>query len=306
MVQGNDGGATVSYNGGESWSTILNQPTAQLYHVAADNHVPYRVYASQQDNTSISLPSRSDYGKITLEDWYTVGGGEDGYIAPHPTNANVVYAGDHHWIYRYDHKTKQIRDISPNPETHYGWGSADINYRFWWTYPVAVSPHDPNVLYVTSQYVHKSTNQGESWETISPDLSRADPKTLRRPRRTSTETGPYWGPITAGLAPSGTRRSSRSRNRRRKRESSGRGPTTATSRSPRTEARAGRTGPLRICPSSLSSASSTPLLTTRPPPMSPRPGTSSPTTLPTFIKHATTDRAGSGSPTESRRRTSPG
>lgn len=197
MVEGNDGGATVSLNGGESWSTILNQPTAQLYHVAADNQVPYRVYASQQDNTSISLPSRSDYGKITLEDWYTVGGGEDGYIAPHPTNPDIVYAGDHHWIYRYDHRTKQIRDISPNPETHYGWGSADINYRFWWTYPVAVSPHDPNVVYVTSQYVHKSTNQGESWEVISPDLSRADPKTLEKtPSYLDPETGPYWGPIT--------------------------------------------------------------------------------------------------------------
>jgi photosystem II stability/assembly factor-like uncharacterized protein len=197
MVQGNDGGATVSFNGGESWSTILNQPTAQLYHVAADNQVPYRVYASQQDNTSISLPSRSDYGKITIEDWYTVGGGEDGYIAPHPTNPNIVYAGDHHWVYRYDHRTKQIRDISPNPETHYGWGSADINYRFWWTYPVAVSPHDPNVLYVTSQYVHKSTNDGESWEIISSDLSRADPKTLEKtPSYLDPETGPYWGPIT--------------------------------------------------------------------------------------------------------------
>jgi photosystem II stability/assembly factor-like uncharacterized protein len=197
MVEGNDGGGTVSYNGGESWSTILNQPTAQLYHVAADNQVPYRVYASQQDNTSISLPSRSDYGKITMEDWYTVGGGEDGYIAPHPTNPNIVYAADHHWIYKYDHRTKQIRDISPNPETHYGWGSADINYRFWWTYPVAVSPHDPNTLYVTSQHVHKSTNEGESWEIISPDLSRADPKTLEKtPSYLDPETGPYWGPIT--------------------------------------------------------------------------------------------------------------
>jgi photosystem II stability/assembly factor-like uncharacterized protein len=197
MVQGNDGGATVSFNGGESWSTILNQPTAQLYHVAADNQVPYRVYASQQDNTSISLPSRSDYGRITLEEWYTVGGGEDGYIAPHLTNPDVVYAGDHHWVYRYDHRTKQIRDISPNPETHYGWGSADINYRFWWTYPVAVSPHDPNVLYVTSQYVHRTTNEGQSWEVISPDLSRADPKTLEKtPSYLDPETGPYWGPIT--------------------------------------------------------------------------------------------------------------
>jgi photosystem II stability/assembly factor-like uncharacterized protein len=197
MVQANDGGATVSFNGGESWSDILNQPTAQLYHVAADNQVPYRVYASQQDNTSISVPSRSDYGRITIEDWYSVGGGEDGYIAPHPIDSDIIYAGDHHWVYRYDHRTKQIRDISPNPETHYGWGSADINYRFWWTYPVMVSPHAPHALYVTSQFVHKSTNEGQSWEIISPDLSRADPKTLEKtPSYLDPETGPYWGPIT--------------------------------------------------------------------------------------------------------------
>ena len=152
MAEANDGGATVSFNGGKSWSSLLNQPTAQLYHVAVDNQVPYRVYGSQQDNTSISLPSRSDYGAITVEDWYSVSGGEDGYIAPKTDDANIIYAADHHWIYRYDHRTKQVRDISPNPETHYGWGSADINYRFWWTYPVATSPHDPDVLYVTSQF----------------------------------------------------------------------------------------------------------------------------------------------------------
>lgn len=197
MANANDGGATISYNGGESWSTLLNQPTAQLYHVAADNQVPYRVYASQQDNTSISLPSRSDLGRITIEDWYSVGGGEDGYIAPHPEDPNIIYAADHHWVYRYDHRTRQVRDISPNPETHYGWGSADINYRFWWTYPVATSPHDPTALYVTSQYVHKSTNEGASWEVISPDLSRADPKTLEKtPSYADPETGPFWGPIT--------------------------------------------------------------------------------------------------------------
>ena len=84
MINGNDGGATVTFNGGKSWSTILNQPTAQLYHVAADAQTPYRVYAAQQDNTTISVPSRSDHGRITIEEWETVGGGEDGYVAPHP------------------------------------------------------------------------------------------------------------------------------------------------------------------------------------------------------------------------------
>lgn len=197
MVNGNDGGATVTFNGGKSWSTILNQPTAQLYHVAVDNQVPYRVYAAQQDNTTISLPSRSDHGRITIEEWETVGGGEDGYVQPHPTDPNIVYAADHHWLHRYDRRTKQVRDISPNPETHYGWGAADINFRFWWTFPVMVSPHDPKTVYVTSQVVHRTRNEGQSWEVISPDLTRADPKTLEKtPSYMAPSPGEFWGPIT--------------------------------------------------------------------------------------------------------------
>ena len=197
MAEANDGGAIITFNGGASWSSLMNQPTAQLYHVAVDNGFPYRLYASQQDNTTISVPSRSDYGTITLEDWYTVGGGEDGYIATRTDDPDVVYAGDHHFIYRYDHKTKQIRDISPNPETYYGWGAADMLYRFWWTYPVMTSPHDPDVLYVTSQYVHRTTDEGQSWDVVSPDLTRADPSTLERtPSYENPEPGEYWGPIT--------------------------------------------------------------------------------------------------------------
>jgi len=197
MAEANDGGATISFNGGRSWSDLMNQPTAQLYHVAVDNGFPYRLYASQQDNTTISVPSRSDFGSITLEDWYTVGGGEDGYVAPRTDDPNIVYAGDHHFVYRYDHRTRQIRDISPNPETYYGWGAADMLYRFWWTYPVMTSPHDPDVLYVTSQYVHRTRDEGQSWEVISPDLTRADPSTLERtPNYEHPEPGRYWGPIT--------------------------------------------------------------------------------------------------------------
>jgi len=197
IVEGNDGGATVTFNGGKSWSTILNQPTAQLYHVAADNQVPYRVYAAQQDNTTISVPSRSDHGRITIEEWETVGGGEDGYVAPSLSDPNVVYAADHHWLHRYDRRTKQVRDISPNPETHYGWGAADINYRFWWTFPVMLSPHDPQTLYVTSQVVHRTRNEGQSWQVISPDLTRADPKTLEKtPSYLNPSPGEFWGPIT--------------------------------------------------------------------------------------------------------------
>jgi photosystem II stability/assembly factor-like uncharacterized protein len=197
MIEGNDGGATITFNGGRSWSTLLNQPTAQFYHVAADNQFPYRLYGAQQDNTTMSVPGRSDYGRITIQEWEAVGGGEDGYVAPHPTDSNIVYAADHHFLNRYDRKTHQTRDISPNPETHYGWGSADINFRFWWTYPVMVSPHDPKTLYVTSQRVHRTTNEGQSWELISPDLSRADPKTLElTPSYANATTQEYWGPIT--------------------------------------------------------------------------------------------------------------
>jgi len=197
MIEGNDGGATITFNGGRSWSTQLNQPTAQLYHVAADNAFPYRLYAAQQDNTTISVPGRSDFGRITLQEWETVGGGEDGYVAPSLNDPNVVYAADHHFLDRYDRRTHQTRDISPNPETQYGWGAADINYRFWWTYPVMVSPHDPKTLYVTSQYVHRTTNEGQSWEIVSPDLTRHDPKTLEHtPSYSHPEPGEYWGPIT--------------------------------------------------------------------------------------------------------------
>jgi len=197
MIEGNDGGATVSFNGGTSWSSVLNQPTAQIYHVVADHQFPYRIYGAQQDNTTISLPSRSDFGRITIEDWETVGGGEDGYIATNLTDSNIIYAANHHWLTRYDRRTKQVRDISPNPETHYGWGAADINFRFWWTYPVLTSPTQPKTLYVTSQYVHRSLDEGQSWQVVSPDLTRHDSKTLETtPSYGHEENQPYWGPIT--------------------------------------------------------------------------------------------------------------
>ncbi len=197
MIEGNDGGATISFNAGASWSSILNQPTAQIYHVVADHQFPYHIYGSQQDNTTMALPSRSDFGRITIEDWETVGGGEDGYIATNLTDSNIVYAANHHWLTRYDRRTKQVRDISPNPETHYGWGAADINYRFWWTYPVMTSPKNPKTLYVTSQFVHRSLDEGQSWQVISPDLTRHDPKTLEHtPSYGHEETQEYWGPIT--------------------------------------------------------------------------------------------------------------
>jgi photosystem II stability/assembly factor-like uncharacterized protein len=186
MIEGNDGGACVSFNGGLSWSTIYNQPTAQFYHVAADTQFPYRIYGSQQDNSALTLPSRSLKGPITEQDWYVPGGGESGYIAIRPDNPNIVFGGaigsgpGDGLLYRYDHRTSQVRNITVWPEIKgMGGGAADLKFRFQWTYPIELSSHDPNTLYVTSQHVHRSTNEGQSWSVISPDLTRNDASKLQ-------------------------------------------------------------------------------------------------------------------------------
>ena len=187
MIQGNDGGACISFNGGNSWSTIYNQPTAEFYHVTTDNQVPYRVYAAQQDNTTISLPSRSNLAGITQSDSYEVGGGESGYIAVRPDNPNIVFAGNYHgYLTRYDHHSRQEQNITVWPEAATGWGAKDVKYRFQWTFPTMLSPHDPNVLYVTGNHVFRSINEGSSWEIISPDLTRNDISKLE----------PSGGPVT--------------------------------------------------------------------------------------------------------------
>ncbi|MBI3330004.1 MAG: glycosyl hydrolase [Nitrospinae bacterium] len=181
MIEGNDGGACVSFNSGASWSTIYNQPTAQFYHVVADTQVPYRVYGTQQDNTAMSVPSRSPNGAILSRDCYPVGSSESGYIAVRPDDPNVVYSGaivsapgGGGVMLRYDHRTGQVRIITVWPEVYGGWGAKDVKYRFQWTYPIVLSPHDPHVLYATGNVVFRSTNDGTSWEAISPDLTRND------------------------------------------------------------------------------------------------------------------------------------
>jgi photosystem II stability/assembly factor-like uncharacterized protein len=187
MIEGNDGGACISYTGGESWSTIYNQPTAEFYHVTTDTQVPYRVYGAQQDNSTISVPSRSPLAGIAQSECYEVGGGESGYIAVRPDNPNIVFAGNYQgYLTRYDHQTAQHRNISVWPELASGWGAKDQKYRFQWTYPILLSPHDPNILYVTGNHVFRSTDEGNSWEIISPDLTRND----------STRLEPSGGPIT--------------------------------------------------------------------------------------------------------------
>jgi len=187
MIEGNDGGACVSYNGSESWSTLYNQPTAEFYHVTTDTQVPYRVYGAQQDNSTISVPSRSPLAGIPQSDCYEIGGGESGYIAVRPDNPNIVFAGNYQgYLTCYNHQTEQHRNISVWPELASGWGAKDQKYRFQWTYPILLSPHNPNILYVTGNYVFRSTDEGNSWEIISPDLTCND----------ITKMEPSGGPIT--------------------------------------------------------------------------------------------------------------
>ena len=186
MIEGNDGGAVVSLNGGDSWSSPYNQPTGQFYHVTTDNQFPYRVYGTQQDNSSISVPSLSPHGAISWQDCYLAGTGESGHIVVHPQDSNLVFVGaigsspgGGGALQRYDHRTGQIRLINVWPEATTGHGAIDHKYRFHWTFPIAFSPHDANVLYTTGNMVFRSTDEGSSWQAISPDLTRAEPATLQ-------------------------------------------------------------------------------------------------------------------------------
>ena len=175
LINGNDGGATISTDGGESWTTQYNQPTAQFYHVVTDNRFPYYMYGAQQDNSTVGIANAGPDGAIDRPDWYPVGGGESGYIAPDPTDAQIVYAGSYGGdISRYDNRTHEEQAINPWPVNPIGWGAGDLKYRFQWTEPIVFSPHDPHTLYFAAQVLFKTTNDGMSWNIISPDLTRND------------------------------------------------------------------------------------------------------------------------------------
>jgi photosystem II stability/assembly factor-like uncharacterized protein len=175
MIVSNDGGASVSHDAGKSWTTENNQPTAQFYHVAADNSVPYRMYGAQQDNSTVAITSRSDSSAIDRPDWYDVGGGESGYVVPDPRNPQVVYAGSYDGlITRFDKSNSQQQDISSWPLNPMGAGAAELKHRFQWTAPILISPNDPGTLYHGGEAVFKTTDGGMSWTAISGDLTRND------------------------------------------------------------------------------------------------------------------------------------
>jgi len=175
MIVSNDGGVTVSLDGGKTWTRQDNQPTAQFYHVITDTRTPYYLYGSQQDLGTVAIASRSDDGSIDRSDWYTVGGGEAGYIAPYPPDPNIVYAGEYEGVItRFDKRNQQTKNISVQPEISDGGGAAKLEHRFQWTAPILVSPHDPNTLYHAGERLFKTTDGGMHWEAVSPDLTRND------------------------------------------------------------------------------------------------------------------------------------
>jgi len=177
MISGNDGGATVTFDGGETWSSIMNQPTAQFYRVTTDNMVPFRLYGGQQDNTTVAIASRSLYGGIGAQDYYDVGGGESAHVALDPNNPRLVYAGSiNGTLTEYDRETELTRVIIPYPAMMFGKDAKDLRYRTNWNTPVANSPHEPGTIYYGTQYVLKSTDRGTTWTAISPDLTRNDPE----------------------------------------------------------------------------------------------------------------------------------
>lgn len=179
MIIGDDGGAQVSFDQGENWSTYHNQPTSQFYRVVTDNAFPYRIYGAQQDNSTVRIDHRTDGGTIGESDWESTAGGESAHIAPDPNNPDVVYGGSYGgFLTRYDHENNQVRAINVWPDNPMGYGAEGMKYRFQWNFPIFFSPNDKKVLYTTSQHVHRSTDEGESWEIISPDLTRNEAEKL--------------------------------------------------------------------------------------------------------------------------------
>ena len=180
MAIADDGGGQISNDGGNNWTTYHNQPTAQFYRVSTDNHFPYRIYGAQQDNSSIRIPHRTGSAAVTEKDWVALAIGESAHLAPDPLHSEVVYGGDYKgYMTMQDLATGQERSTNVYPDLPAGSGADAMKYRFNWNYPVFFSPHNPKKLYAGSNHLHMSLNGGESWEVISPDLSRGVPETIK-------------------------------------------------------------------------------------------------------------------------------
>ncbi len=180
MIIGDDGGAQVSFDGGGNWSTYHNQPTAQFYRVTTDDHFPYRIYAAQQDNSTIRISHRSSGRSIGESDWERTAGGESAHIAIDPTDNEIVYGGSYDgFLTRMDHRTGQTRAVNVWPDNPMGHGAEGMKYRFQWNFPIFFSQHDPKKLYTASHHMHLSEDEGQTWEIISPNLTRNDPEKLK-------------------------------------------------------------------------------------------------------------------------------
>tara|TARA_R110000737_G_scaffold3433_5_gene11670 strand:- start:79 stop:3222 length:3144 start_codon:yes stop_codon:yes gene_type:complete len=179
MIIGDDGGAQISYDGGETWSTYNNQPTAQFYRVTTDNSFPYRIYVAQQDNSTLRIDHRSDENNIGNGNWEETAGGESAWIAVDPKDNDIVYGGSYDgFLTRVNHKTGTVRGINVWPDNPMGAGAEAMKYRFQWNFPILFSRHNPKKLYTFSNYVHVTENEGQSWEVLSGDLTRNDPTKL--------------------------------------------------------------------------------------------------------------------------------
>ena len=189
IIEASDGGASISFDRGKSWSTVYNQPTAQFYHVSVDNRFPYYVYGAQQDNSSVAIASMDDEGAILARDWYDVGGGEAGFVLADPRNADIVYGTNENLISRFNKQAMQWQVISAWPVDVSGHPARELEHRFNWTSPLALSPFDPDTLYYGMERLYKTTDDGMSWNAISPDLTRND----------KSKQGPSGGPITKDI-----------------------------------------------------------------------------------------------------------
>lgn len=179
MIIGDDGGAQVTFDGGETWSTYHNQPTSQFYRVVTDNHFPYRIYVAQQDNSTLRIAHRTTGGSISEEDWEETAGGESAHITVDPLNNDIVYGGSYDgFLTRVNHKTGSVRGINVWPDNPMGHGAEGMKYRFQWNFPIFFSRHNPKRLYAASNHLHMTEDEGQTWQLMSPDLTRNEKEKL--------------------------------------------------------------------------------------------------------------------------------